>query len=60
MYSFVSSNDFDHKTCYVSDIMLPYDCATQGGYMVPLEELYMFDDLFERFRSEIEYAQERS
>ena len=56
MYSFVSSNDFDHKTCYVSDIMLPYDCATQGGYMVPLEELYMFDDLFERFRSEIEYA----
>jgi hypothetical protein len=36
--------------------MMPYDASYQGGYSAPLEPLYMFDDLFERFRGEIEYA----
>lgn len=54
MYSFVSTNDFDHKTAYVSDIVYSSDCA--GGYYFPLEQIYLFDDLFERFSVEIAYA----
>lgn len=57
MYSFVSSNDFDHKTVYVSDWTSPYDAATHYGFPgAPLEPVYLFDDLYERYRNEIEYA----
>ena len=57
MYSFESSNDFDHKTVYVSDWTSPFDAQMHHGYAAaPLEPVYMFDDLYERFRNEIEYA----
>ena len=57
MYSFVSSNDFDHKTVYVSNWTSPYDAATHYGFPgAPLEPVYLFDDLYERYRNEIEYA----
>ena len=54
MYSFVSTNDFGHKTAYVSTIVQGCDCLSNEYF--PLDPIYLFDDLFERFRSEIEHA----
>lgn len=54
MYSFVSTNDFGHKTGYVSSVTHPAD--GQSEYYYPLEQIYLFDDLFARFQSEIEHA----
>lgn len=53
MYSFESSNDFEHKIGYVSSYCVTADSGSSGA---PIEPVYMFDDLFERFRSEIDYA----
>ena len=52
MYSFESTNDFGHKTGYVSRAT---NCSdwNSNGYFYPLEQLYEFDNLFVRFASEI-------
>lgn len=54
MYSFESTNDFGHKIGYVSSITHPSDGLSEEYY--PLEQIYLFDDLFVRFQSEIEHA----
>lgn len=58
MYSFVSTNDFGHKTGYVSSITHPSDGMSEEYY--PLEQIYLFDDLFVRFQSEIEHAHSKN
>lgn len=53
MYSFESTNDFGHKTGYVGKATRSCDWASTGDFY-PLEQLYEFDNLFERFQSEID------
>lgn len=57
MYSFTSSNDFGNKTGYVSDVTHNLDwIATAPVEFYPLEQLYEFDNLFQRFSTEIASA----
>ena len=55
MYSFRSTADFDHKIGFVGDTTNCRDWVGTGEFY-PLEPLYEFDDLFVRFRSEIDEA----
>lgn len=55
MYSFVSTNDFGHKTGYVSRISRCVDWTANNDFY-PLDQMYEFDNLFARFASEINYA----
>ena len=56
MYSFQSTNDFGGKTGYVSDVMTgAYNWYANGDFF-PLEQLYEFDNLFQRFSTEIAAA----
>lgn len=55
MYSFRSTADFDHKIGYVGDSTRCRDWNGVGEFF-PLEPLYEFDDLFVRFRTEIDEA----
>lgn len=55
MYSFRSTSDFDNKIGYVSDTTHCVDWYGSSDFY-PLEPMYEFDNLFSRFKTEIDNA----